>query len=158
MRIRDADFARDRDVALRFIRGLQVFEHAFEPNRRLDPSVAADYLAQLERDVSDNGGRFLVAEDENRILGWVVVHEKDDEVFVLEDERRYVYIAELYVDEAARGGGVGQALIAACEDWARTRGIKVMQIGVLPGNVRAERVYLQAGYAHCAYQLRKYLE
>jgi GNAT superfamily N-acetyltransferase len=158
MRIRDADFERDKPAMLAFIMALQHFEHAFEPNRRLDPPVSEEYLARLRRDVAEEGGLILIAENEvGRAIGWAVVHEADDDCYVLEAERRYVYISELYVDQAARGSGVGRALIQACEAWAGTRGIKVMQIGVLPGNTRAERVYREAGYAHYAYQLRKYL-
>ncbi len=159
MRIREADFTADRDAMLGFIMGSQQFEHTVEPNRRLDSPVAPVHLANLERDVADNGGKFYIAEDDNgRAIGWGVVHEKDDDVYVVAPERRHVYISELFVNEDVRGKGVGRALIAACEDWARTRGIAVMQIGVLALNTRADQIYRQSGYAHYAYQLRKYLK
>ena len=159
MRIREADFVKDRDAMLGFIMDLQHFEHALEPNRRLDPPVAATYLAKLQRDVAERGGKFYIADDDSgSAIGWAVVNEADDDVYVVENERRFVYISELYVDEAARGTGVGRALIAACEAWAKTRGIAVMQIGVLAQNTRADRIYRRAGYAPYAYQLRKYLK
>jgi GNAT superfamily N-acetyltransferase len=56
-----------------------------------------------------------------------------------------------------RGQGVGRALIAACEDWGRERGLKVMMIGVLVRNPRAHAVYRDAGFADYATLLRKYL-
>src|SRR5580765_5486723 len=44
-----------------------------------------------------------------------------------------------------RRSGAGRALIAACENLARSRNIAVMQIGVLPGNARAHGIYRRQG-------------
>ena len=155
--VRDADLVRDRPAMLAFIMGLQHFEHAFEPNRRLDEPVAEQYLALLLRDVAEKSGAIFVAEESGEAIGWVVVHEDDDDVYVVDAERRYAYVSELFVAAGARGTGVGKALLDACEAWARDRGMTVMQIGVLPANVRAEAVYRRAGYESYALRLRKYL-
>ena len=156
--IRDAEWPRDEDAAREFIMGSQHFEHIVEPNRRLDPPVAAEHLAKLKDDVARHGGRFLIAVDGvGAALGWVVAHEDDDGAFVTSAERRFVYISELFVVEAARGTGVGRALIAACEDWARERGISIMHIAVLGANARAAKIYTHAGYAPYSLRLRKYL-
>ena len=155
--IRDAVLPADREQLLEFIMGTQRFESAFEPNRRLDRAVAAEYFVLLETDVRSKGGRILVAAEDGQPLGWGVVHAQEDDVYVIGEERTYAYISELYVVEAARGKGIGRALIAASEDWARARGLKVMQIGVLPGNHRAKSIYERAGYQTYALQLRKYL-
>lgn len=158
VRIRDAELTRDRPAFIEFIMGLQRYEHAFEPNRRLDPPVADKYLEQLLNDIAENNGKIFVAADPNgNAIGWAVVHEWDDDIYVVSEERRYAYISELYVNESVRGTGIGRALIAACEELARSRGIGVMQIGVLPANTRAHATYRQAGYANYAFQLRKYL-
>ena len=154
--IREADLARDKPAFLTFIMGTQRFEYVFEPNRRLDAEVAADYLEPLLRRLAEKGGRIVVAENADGLtLGWGVVLEAEDDVFVVAAERRYAYIAELFVVEGARGMGVGRALIAACEDWARSKGNNVMQIGVLPGNARAKAIYEQAGYSAYGLQLRR---
>ena len=154
-RIRPAT-AGDTPATLQFILALQRFEHAFEPNRRLDAAVAKDYHAKLMHDVAERDGSIFIAEDAAPI-GWAVVHDGEDELFVVESERRFAYIAELFVVEEARGTGVGRALIAACEGWARTRGHRIAQIGVLPGNSRARTVYERAGFAPYTMQLRRYL-
>jgi ribosomal protein S18 acetylase RimI-like enzyme len=153
--IRDARDA-DRSHFLRFILDLQRFEHAFEANRRLDPRVAEDYLVLLEKDVA-KGGNIFVAERHGAPIGWAIVLEQDDDVYVVSEERRHAYISELFVVDGLRGGGVGRALIAACEQWALARELSVVQIGVLPGNHRAKAVYERAGYEHYAVRLRKYL-
>ena len=156
-RIRPAGPARDRAVMLSFIDGLQAFEHAMEPNRRLDDKVAAEHMGVLDKRLAERGGAIFIAEDESGPLGWAVVHETVDDLYVVESERRLAYIDELFVIDRARGQGAGRALIAACEDWAKRRGIGVLMIGVLDKNIRAHAVYNTAGYADYSLQLRKYL-
>jgi GNAT superfamily N-acetyltransferase len=156
--IRDAELARDKAAFLDFIMGSQRYEHAFEPNRRLDPPVADEHLAKMTALLAHCAGKILVAADErDEAIGWAIVVESEDDIYVVANERRYAYIAELFVIEPLRGTGAGRALIAACEDWAREHGIGVMQIGVLPGNSRAHGIYQRQGYADYGIQLRKYL-
>jgi GNAT superfamily N-acetyltransferase len=155
--IRPAELPRDRAAMLSFIDGLQAFEYAMEPNRRLDGTVATDHLAVLDKRLAEHGGAIFIAEDDGGPLGWSVVHETEDDLFIIESERRMAYIDELYLIERARGLGAGRALIAACEDWAKDRGIGVIMIGVLDKNSRAHDVYNFAGYRDYAVQLRKYL-
>ena len=148
----------DRPAVLSFIDGALAFEHDFEPNRRLDRNAAEGYLAELLEAVAEREGTIFVAEDaQGTSVGWGVVHLSNDDVYVVDRERRFAYIAELYVVERMRAQGIGRALIAACEDWARKRGVHVIQIGVLPGNERAHAIYRVAGYSDYGIQLRKYL-
>jgi len=133
-RIRLADPKRDRTAMLSFIYGLQAFEHTMEPNRRLDATVAADHMGVLDKRLAERGGAMFLAEDDEAPLGWAVVHETVDDLYVIESERRMAYIDELYLIERARRLGAGQALIASCEAWAKGRGIGVIMIGVLGNN------------------------
>jgi GNAT superfamily N-acetyltransferase len=155
IQIRKAHLPDDKAAILSFIDGLQRHEAAFEANRRLDAAFAEEYFAELVKDAAN--GQMFVAESDGRPIGWVLVHEREGPVFVKDDERRYAYIAELFVEASVRGQGVGQALIAACEAWAKARGYATIQIGYIAGNARAGRVYVEAGYAPYATQLRKRL-
>jgi GNAT superfamily N-acetyltransferase len=156
-RIREAVPARDRGAMLGFIMGSQHFEHAVEPNRRLDPPVAEEHLARLTAHLGEHGGHIFIADADGAPVGWGVVGGYTGEVFVVAEERRYAYIFELFVVEAMRGKGIGRALIAACEGWAKAEGFKTIQIGVLARNASAARLYRSAGYADHAIELRKYL-
>ena len=60
--IRDAEWPRDEAAALALIDGLQRYEHAFEPNRRIDAAVAAEYRDVLMKAVAEKGGIVRVAE------------------------------------------------------------------------------------------------
>jgi ribosomal protein S18 acetylase RimI-like enzyme len=158
MNIREADLARDKPSLLSFIMGSQLFEYAIEPNRRLDEPVAAEHFDKLTAHLNEYGGAMFVAEDESgALLGWSVVGEIKGEAFVVPEERNFAYIFELFVAEGTRGQGVGRALIAQCEEWARARNYKSIQIGVLAGNARAAKIYRESGYADYAIELRKYL-
>lgn len=155
MIIRDAIWPDDRDAAIRFIDGLQRYEHVLEPNRRVDAAVGGEYFDVLLAAVAEHGGIVRVAEADGRAIGWAVAWPELDAAYVVPEERRVLYISELYVDESLRGAGIGRALMASCEDWGRARGIRNARIGVLAKNTRAERVYRGAGYEPYALRLNK---
>jgi len=157
-RIREARLPQDIPVIHEFILELQRFEHELEPNRRLDHAVAADYFADLEKKVRETNGTILIAEDQGaHPLGWAAAHETEEDIYVVAEQRRVGYLAELYIVEGARGLGVGRKLIAECETWARRRGLPIITIGVLPKNTRAFTLYERSGYDPYATLLRKYL-
>ena len=154
--IRAARLPEDEPAILSFIQGLQEFEHAFEPNRRLDPAFPAEHWADLRVRAAERGAIFI-AEADGVALGWAFVLEESGDIFVAERERRYGFIAELFVEPSARGQGHGRALIAASADWSRVRGLKVLIINVLARNDKAIAVYRRDGFAPYNLNLRKYL-
>ena len=52
----------------------------------------------------------------------------------------------LAVADAAEGRGVGRALIAAAEAWARASGFRLLDLNVFASNARARAVYERAGF------------
>jgi len=153
--VRPARLPDDKPDILRFIDGLQRYEAEFEPDRRLDPAYAEEQFAALAQRAAN--GSFLIAEHDGTAVGWAVVVAQDGPAYVIAEERRCAAICEAYVDEAARGHGVGRALLAACEDWARSQGLGVIHIGHLSQNRRASEVYDKAGYAPYVLLRRKRL-
>jgi len=61
--------------------------------------------------------------------------------------RRLAVMNDLFVAEEARGTGLADALIAACADLARARGVRALSWVTAPGNRRAQRVYDRTGAA-----------
>ena len=156
--IRDANLDRDRPAFERFIHGTNTFEAQFEPDRRLDPEVGADYLAELLKRIEKKHGRIFVAEVDAVQIGWAVCYSSDHYLFVREEERPFGYVAELFVDEAHRGLHIGRSLLKSCEDHFRALGFKSMLIGALARNGRAVAAYRAAGFRDYAIEFSKRLE
>jgi aminoglycoside 6'-N-acetyltransferase I len=57
------------------------------------------------------------------------------------------YVEAWYVDPDMRQQGVGRALLAAAEDWARSRGYAEMGSDALIDNVVSHRAHVRSGYA-----------
>jgi GNAT superfamily N-acetyltransferase len=155
--IRDARLPADEPAILSFITGLQDYEAAFEPDRRRDPNFAVAHWRNLEHRCAERHGIFLIAEDDQKPVGWAFAHDEKAELFVIEPERRHGYLAELYVMPQARGKGLGRALIEGCEAWARGRGHRLLIVGVLAKNPGAIRAYEGAGYTPYGISMRRYL-
>jgi GNAT superfamily N-acetyltransferase len=156
-RIRDIDLPKDETAALSFIDGSQRFEYAFEPDRRLDSSVAGEHFAVLMKRVAERDGRIFIADEDSRAVGWAVFYVEQNMLYVIEQQRTHGYIAELFVNEDARSLGVGRTLIASCEAESLRLGLRQIMIGVLAGNSRAAWIYARAGYSPYSSELRKYL-
>ena len=155
--LRDFEPTADKPAALAFILGSQLCEAGFEADRRTDPAVAGDYYAVLTARLARQQGLIYVADNAGRAFGWAAFAFEEAAVYVVETERRFGYIAELFVIEAERGAGVGRALIGACEAEARRLGLRQVRIGLLAANHRAADIYARSGYAPYAAELRKYL-
>jgi len=155
--IRDLRLPEDKRACLSFIAGLQQYEHAFEPDRRIDARVAEDYFAVLMKRTAEQQGRVFIAEQDGVPIGWAAFVIEHNYVYVVEEQRTFGYIAELFVTESARGQGIGRALIESCEAEGRARDLNLMMIGVIPANKRAASTYARAGYAPYAIELRKFL-
>jgi GNAT superfamily N-acetyltransferase len=58
----------------------------------------------------------------------------------------HAHVGILAVSENAEGRGVGSALLAAAEDWARGRGARKLTLNVFEGNRRARALYERRGF------------
>jgi len=57
------------------------------------------------------------------------------------------HIADIVVAPDQRGRGVGQALIAAAQEWARDRGYRLLSLNVLLENMPARQLYERLGFS-----------
>jgi len=88
-----------------------------------------------------DGRTVLVARCGDQIAGLVSLAERSH--FTGQTD---AYIGELVVDARMEGRGVGQALLAAAEDWAAGRGLACITLETGAGNDRARHFYECAGY------------
>jgi GNAT superfamily N-acetyltransferase len=130
------------------------------PARQTDAPAIAALVSQLgydttEADVADRLGRmlarsdqqFVIAEDGDRLLGWVHV-----EIAEYVESGTFAVIGGLVVDRAHRRRGIGAALMAAAEAWARQQGCSVMRLWSSTSRVPAHRFYAGLGYVNAKTQ------
>ena len=147
----------DRDALVRLIRTLNVYEAAITGDRLVTQAAAETYYAALIERVAKQEGRVLVAESDRRAIGMLGLIVQEDQVFVREDVRRHGYVCDLVVDEEWRGKGIGRLLLAEAERCTREKGLKRLVIGVMAGNVGAERLYAELGFSVYAKAMMKAL-
>lgn len=83
----------------------------------------------------------LVARDHSRVLGWVALSP-------VSSRSVYAGVMEVsvYVGNAARGEGVGRALLSALVSCAEAAGIWTLQAGIFPENVASIQLHTSLGF------------
>jgi ribosomal protein S18 acetylase RimI-like enzyme len=110
--------------------------------RAAEEIISADARGLLEavREGSTDN-QVLIAERESVPVGCLHILAQTDFF-----GRRHAHISVVATSEAAEGSGVGRALMARAEAWARERGLSLVTLNVFAANARARRFYERAGY------------
>ena len=87
------------------------------------------------------GHRFVAVDDRDRVLGWVAIS-------AVSGRAVYAGVVEhsVYVDPAARGCGVGRALLDALIEATEKAGIWTIQSGIFPENTASLALHRAAGF------------
>jgi ribosomal protein S18 acetylase RimI-like enzyme len=105
----------------------------------------------------------IAGADERAVVEAVRAGRDDDQVFIAERGGdpvgclhiyaeadffglRHAHISVIATSAEAEGSGVGRALMAHAERWARDRGLTLLTLNVFAANARARRFYERAGY------------
>ena len=126
------------------------------PMREADAARVAELTRQLgyPSTPEDIGGRFaylrarpedevlVVVDEEDRPIGWIHVSR-----FASLEASDVALIGGMVVGEEHRSGGIGEALLAASEAWAREHGARTMVVRSRVTRERAHRFYERHGYA-----------
>jgi len=121
--------------------------------RRLASPVVKDYDAEPGNspldwpkrfDVSTWG--FLAAQESGRRVGGAVVVLRSPEIAMLENRDDLALLWDIRVAPAARGRGVGPALLGAAERWARQRGARMLKVETQNTNAPACLFYAKRGF------------
>lgn len=141
VRIRPAT-SRDREWILPLAPRLHDFgPPPLRPREVMDRAVVASIDGALTGATA--GAEVLVAEGPGgEPLGFIHLHGARD--FFTGEEHGHV--SDIVVRAEAEGRGVGQALMAAAETWARGRGYRLLSLHVFEANARARAFYARLGY------------
>lgn len=119
--------------------------HAFDPKRFfLEEPVERGYEWWLGRELENADALVIVATIERAIVGYVYATiEKRDWNLLLD---RYAGLHDIYVDESARGHGVGEKLLHALVDEVRRRGAPRVVLMSAVQNQGAQRLFAKVGF------------
>ncbi|MGB1286803.1 MAG: GNAT family N-acetyltransferase [Aggregatilineales bacterium] len=119
----------------------QLWELLIAYHRELDPASipppaadgAARYAGRVLRTLSDDSEIVFVAEIDEQIGGYVMgmIVDMLPETF---EYQRGGLLADIYVDDAYRSRGVGEALVRALKNWLYGRGVMSMEWHVASQN------------------------
>jgi GNAT superfamily N-acetyltransferase len=102
-----------------------------------EAQVARGLLAFNEARLGPSGEqtvKFVVRDSAGTVVGGILGHTR----------WRWLYIAKLWIDESARGRGLGTRLMAAAEDLARSRGCTDVSLDTF--DYQARPFYEKLGY------------
>lgn len=157
MNIRSYDPVRDHDFLRGCVVELQETERAFDPRRPEGEAMADAYLEQLMGRVRDWAGAIFVAEDEGVRVGLCTLFTRVPEEDPDEPTGWFALVSDLVVPAPHREKGVGAALLAHAEAFARKAGAPVLRIESVAGNEGAVRLYRRAGFEPRVVNLEKTL-
>ncbi len=107
---------------------------------QLNPSPPIPGLEHLEAMVADPAVTLLVAREGGEIVGTAAVVVYTTPIWLK------ARIEDVVVDQAARGHGVGEALVRGCIDVARERGAAIVELQSARSREAANRLYPRLGF------------
>lgn len=137
---------------------LQDYERAIDARTRPGAAVADWYLDYMLAACAEQDGRLLVAVEDGEVVGFASVQAQVPCEDVDEEDYHYALISDLAVDGARRGRGIGRALIAAGEAYARNKGARWLRIAVMGRNAPARGLYAAYGFEDRLIEMEKTLE
>ncbi len=107
------------------------------------PVPAAELGERLAAVLGRSDHNFLVAEREGRVVAWL-----HGMLWSLLVEPQLLFIGGLVVDEGSRGQHIGELMMSAMEDWARSQGAEEILVYSNVVRERAHKFYERIGYEH----------
>jgi GNAT superfamily N-acetyltransferase len=111
--------------------------------------IREDLLRHLEDQPANS--YLFVAEADGERVGFIHLQRTAD----FFTGRSNCHISDLAVAPKHEGNGVGKALLAHAEAWAREHHCQLVTLAVFPGNERARALYESTGYAPDLLRLAK---
>lgn len=106
-------------------------------------AVDADVMSDRLKNPSPNADVFVAEDEKGARLGYMHMRTSTD---YYAPGELHAHIADLVVAADGEGKGVGKALMAHAEDWARSRGYTQVTLSVFTQNTRARELYKRMGY------------
>jgi ribosomal protein S18 acetylase RimI-like enzyme len=99
---------------------------------------------QIEKELQEKNTVFFLAEDGDRIAGYAKVREGEKQEALR--DKQALELHRIYVDKDYFGKKIGNILLAACIDYAKTAGYETVWLGVWEHNAKAITFYKKHGF------------
>lgn len=107
------------------------------------PSDVKKALSFISERLNNNDSIIFFAQDENGVvLGFTQLYPSFSSV----SAKSILILNDLFVDEDARGLGIGKLLLESAKDFAISRGDKGIALETTPDNTGAQALYQNLGY------------
>jgi len=137
----------DREALRRLVSELHELVRSFDPDLALGEKILNRYFDQLlAKQAGSAGGVFVAEAPDRELVGFTVLYGRVHPPMVDERPDPFAWVAELFVREAHRGQGLGEALMARAEAHARALGVYKIELSVVAHNQAAHRFYERLGY------------
>lgn len=135
--------ANSDDAELLAELGARTFSETFavdNTNEDMDAYLAAHFsVAQQMAELAHAASTFLIAEVDGQAAGYAKLHAGEPPKSI--EGTKAIELVRLYVSSEWLGRGVGEALMRACVDEARSAGHETLWLGVWERNARAQAFY-----------------
>jgi GNAT superfamily N-acetyltransferase len=105
--------------------------------------------------VSQEDIGFLIAEENDRLIGFAHIAIRDTPSLQILVQRRYAVLEGTVVDDEHQGKGIGKQLMEAAQNWALSRGAASVELNVYEFNKDAIAFYQGLGYEVFLMRMRK---
>lgn len=110
-----------------------------------DPeTVGEQYFKHYEEKIKREDCAFFVAEENTRIIGYILGETDTPEHHYIYEKRGY--LADIFVLEKYRGRGIGEELTKRLLEWFKARGMRWIIVGAYTDNVPAIKFWKKMGF------------
>lgn len=124
-------------------------ELQIEYYRKADQDV--DFLKSV---INSDTKDILVAEEDEQIIGFVLVQQLDTPPYACIVPHRYTLLMDIVVSDLYRGQGIGRALIEEAKLWSKRRGSEYIELSVVSQNRSAIEIYKSLQFVECTKIMR----
>ncbi len=135
-------------------------EHHIAPlapffRRSAGPPRSREFVAGI---LADENAALFIAERDGAAVGFLHLYLRQTPDMPMIVPRTFVMVDSIVVARKARRSGVGTALMAWAEHWAREKGANQLELSVWEFNERARTLYERLGYRTITRRMWKSLE
>lgn len=115
------------------------------------------YARNIRDRIEDSHTRVYVAEVDGQVVGYALglVVDRVPEMF---EPEAGGFLADIFVEEAYRGQGIGRGLVSALRDWFKQQGLNYFEWHVTAENTSALRFWESLGGRYVQIRMRARIE